>query len=904
LASVNLPIPSRNLITGFLLAILFLSTFMSLGTFMKVYAASPPLGSSSANYPYTAYVGKAFQIDVFGNNLGGDATEGDLEIEFPSPITPSSISVSCCSATTGTIVVKNIGDTTNGANYGGPGVRVQYPLALVYRAPWQGGLGNHLYVTVAASQVGSFVFYAKLTMADQSGKWSASYSSPSNLCSSCVVDQQGEYAYKYTITVSNQGTSCGAANGDLYSLSACAITPSKTLLSRALLTSVSTGQTITVSAGSTVSFTAGYTISRGSNPSELDQLLFLPSWAGWPPSQYWGVFSGVPAAGGSAGSVPVSFTAPSSAGTYYLWLGFDANYGYAQAAGDFKNALSTPAYIKIIVSGPSRVSVTVYSIDLQYKGQDPATKTDLHGSIYNSYQNSASATTYTIFNVPVNTQVTFSVSSSPNGWSFANWWDDYGQIGSKNAPSLTINVGTSNHKVAAFFIVVQLIQVPYYDQNPTEWCVDTSTSMVVKYYGLTYPNYYIARDNKQGHDNGLSPYALWWYIDNPNPPVSNYISTTEPLNLGTIFGLDAQLGAIKASIDARNPVIAFTGDVKHTVVFVGYDSANRVYINDPSGALFTGGVDGNGNFYPGLQQKFPGKYDSVTFPYIAVPVDWNDFKAVAGGFLHGTTLMYISPRKGVSPAPPAASLSLVDFSVGVQHGSNPIDQDLYLDGTSSTGTVWNPISKFHTSQALDNNDVLSVDWSSVFKVEVFNNQASSQLYSARVRALNAKGSVLYSTSFQAQINGRTVYNLPRVDISLSDSSKYNSANGPYTLEIDVLDSAGSTVYDAVSLKFTITSSLVVTPISPPNGGTMSASSVTLKVRVTDSSSAQAVTSASVKIYLDGSLPTGCSGVTDNNGYFSCSVNLNLRGHTYSWYAVATKTPYPVGGSATWTFHRT
>jgi len=102
-----------------------------------------------------------------------------------------------------------------------------------------------------------------------------------------------------------------------------------------------------------------------------------------------------------------------------------------------------------LLSAQSAHMVTLYSVDLQFKGQDPSTCVDLHGSIYNSYQSQAGTTAYS-FQVPANTLVTFSVSSSPSGWSFANWWDDYG-YGQSNTPTFTINVGTSNHKVVAFF---------------------------------------------------------------------------------------------------------------------------------------------------------------------------------------------------------------------------------------------------------------------------------------------------------------------------------------------------------------------------------------------------------------------------------------------------------------------
>jgi len=124
------------------------------------------------------------------------------------------------------------------------------------------------------------------------------------------------------------------------------------------------------------------------------------------------------------------------------------------------------------------VSVTVYSVDLRFKGQDPAALTDLNGWVFNNYGNQASLTTYS-FGVPANTQLTFSVSSSPSGWSFANWWDDYG-VGQVNSQSLTINVGTSNHKIAAFFYI------PAYSATFAESGISSGTSWGVTVGGTRY----------------------------------------------------------------------------------------------------------------------------------------------------------------------------------------------------------------------------------------------------------------------------------------------------------------------------------------------------------------------------------------------------------------------------------
>jgi hypothetical protein len=99
-------------------------------------------------------------------------------------------------------------------------------------------------------------------------------------------------------------------------------------------------------------------------------LMFLPSWTpSWPPElgYYWGIYSGVPPAGpGTSGSASFSLTAPSTFGTYYLWFVFDANYGYAQAAADFKTPLSTPAHIRIVVSNTGvSGQITAVSVDKQ-----------------------------------------------------------------------------------------------------------------------------------------------------------------------------------------------------------------------------------------------------------------------------------------------------------------------------------------------------------------------------------------------------------------------------------------------------------------------------------------------------------------------------------------------------------
>ena len=91
---------------------------------------------------------------------------------------------------------------------------------------------------------------------------------------------------------------------------------------------------------------------------------------------------------------------------------------------------------------------------------------------------------------------------------------------------------------------------------------------------------------------------------------------------------------------------------------------------------------------------------------------------------------------------------------------------------------------------------------------------------------------------------------------------------------------------------------LVSPPSPANGVTVTSSPVTLEARVTSGS---AVQGASVTIYVDGSSPSGCSGTSDSSGYFSCSYSPSQSGHTYSWYATASKSGYNNGQSSNWSF---
>ena len=155
-----------------------------------------------------------------------------------------------------------------------------------------------------------------------------------------------------------------STSGTLLNLPAPSYGLNLNLTDRARVTSLSS-QTLNVSPGQSFNVNYGYQIWQGANPSEIDQLLFVCSWTPtWPPtsSYYNGIYSSIPPSyPGDSGTGTASFTAPSTPGTYYIWLCFEANYGYSQAANSFKTSLSgLPAHIKVVVSSPSETGLVGY----------------------------------------------------------------------------------------------------------------------------------------------------------------------------------------------------------------------------------------------------------------------------------------------------------------------------------------------------------------------------------------------------------------------------------------------------------------------------------------------------------------------------------------------------------------
>jgi len=118
-------------------------------------------------------------------------------------------------------------------------------------------------------------------------------------------------------------------------------------------------------------------------------------------------------------------------------------------------------------------TVHIHSIDNRNRGDDPSKQTDLSASIMISYtrggrSHSEVKVTPCWVQVDRNSKVTLSVASNPNGWSFSGWWDDYAAHGQRITETFTFDVGTSDHRVAAFFFFGCSLHVRAYP-NSQHW---------------------------------------------------------------------------------------------------------------------------------------------------------------------------------------------------------------------------------------------------------------------------------------------------------------------------------------------------------------------------------------------------------------------------------------------------
>jgi hypothetical protein len=131
------------------------------------------------------------------------------------------------------------------------------------------------------------------------------------------------------------------------------------------------------------------------------------------------------------------------------------------SSADTYMTVSNNGWLKAFFSSSSVVTrtVRVYSLPLSYLGQDPESlkSSDLDASIrvnyfYNGQSQSVTSNTFFDVTADVGSTITFTVVSTPSGYTFANKWDHYG-FSQHDGATLSIQVvsGSGVDKVAAFY---------------------------------------------------------------------------------------------------------------------------------------------------------------------------------------------------------------------------------------------------------------------------------------------------------------------------------------------------------------------------------------------------------------------------------------------------------------------
>lgn len=121
------------------------------------------------------------------------------------------------------------------------------------------------------------------------------------------------------------------------------------------------GSSVTAAPGSTVSANLGYQVWSLENPVEFDQVIVYYSWNSVPPSTYYCAYSAQPGLSpGYSGTASFTFTAPSTPGTYsvYVARGSDNSCGAAASGVTITGA---NGFIIGSISVPSTQTVTVTS---------------------------------------------------------------------------------------------------------------------------------------------------------------------------------------------------------------------------------------------------------------------------------------------------------------------------------------------------------------------------------------------------------------------------------------------------------------------------------------------------------------------------------------------------------------
>jgi len=196
-----------------------------------------------------------------------------------------------------------------------------------------------------------------------------------------------------------------------------------------------------------------------------------------------------------------------------------------------------------------------------------------------------------------------------------------------------------------------LLAVPYYNQDATPWCLPTSLSMVLKYFGVNRKPAWVAKD--LGLSNDWLGVLIWQLLGDQYPKLRDYLQNEygHPSEKSDFDSFDEfqdyVIGQVRSS---RRPLLIGAnlglGDGGHAFVVMGV-SDDSLYVNDPSGALLQ-------YMYNEITDK--KAYGDYLTNKVARGIAWSDFQTFYNTRTRRVVFADLAP---VPQVPSAVSLDVL-----------------------------------------------------------------------------------------------------------------------------------------------------------------------------------------------------------------------------------------------------
>jgi hypothetical protein len=305
---------------------------------------------------------------------------------------------------------------------------------------------------------------------------------------------------------------------------------------------------------------------------------------------------------------------------------------------------------------------------------------------------------------------------------------------------------------------VKILSVPYYYQNNPKWCALYSLSMILRYYGYPSSPWDIATDTQLPPAEAFKYETMMNYLHTFQYKDSIVVEDITPPDPGQL-----QYDQVVSWIKKGTPLFlgVTKGFFSHAVVVTGYNETSQsLYVNDPSGALFT--------------ELLKGKY-VYSEPYISKAVKWSDLD---GLLFTEISAIAIYPKNGVIPTQSTGTLNVGDARVIVTHGSS---SEMMMPIIMDRGWRWE--DKISHGQLLDFLDKLLITDSTA----LYNYGNITKDFSIKI-SIKSKDSEVFTKVIEFKgVKPFSAINYPFIQIPLSDAEKFNSDGNPYVITFELKD---------------------------------------------------------------------------------------------------------------------